>query len=371
MLETKKIENNNLELEDNSFHFFTKVPDKDKYNFYEFLSVMLNSWVWMWEALTWVTEKLDNVYFKQKINEMLVFISSWDSFSKAMKKNPQIFSNHEISIVEAWEQTWTLDKALSSLSISIKKKDALKKKVKWSLTYPLIIFIFLVLAIIIVLTYVIPALMPLFENSDTELPAATRALIATSNFVQNNWLVMLFLLVSFIVFIIWYKSTESWKAKLDNIALSLPLIWPVYRNYIISNISSTMWNLIAAWVSTLKALKLTWKASWSFVYEKLFEEVIEKVESWNKIVDSMREVDPDKFYFPNSYLQMLAVWEKTANMKEINEKIMDQYTREVDYSLTNLTKWIEPIAIVIAASFVLWFAFAVFGAILQVTQTIW
>jgi type IV pilus assembly protein PilC len=57
-------------------------------------------------------------------------------------------------------------------------------------------------------------------------------------------------------------------------------------------------------------------------------------------------------------------------MKEINGKITDQYTREVDYSLTNLTKWIEPIAIIIAAVFVLWFAFAVFGAILQVTQAV-
>jgi len=361
---------NRLELEESTFVFFKKVSGKDKYNFYEYLSVMLNSWVWMWEALTWVTEKLDNIFFKQKINEILVFISSWDSLSKAMKKNPQIFSRHEISIVEAWEATGTLDKALASLSISIKKSDILKKKIKGSLTYPLIIFIFLILAIVIVLTYVIPSLMPLFENTDAELPWATRALVATSEFLQNNYLILLFLLFSFIVFVVWYKSTESWKAQIDNLLLSSPLIWNVYRNYIISNISSTMGNLIWAWVSTLKVLKLVWRASGSYVYEKLFEEVVLSVESGNKIVDSMRKVDEDKFYFPNSYLQMLAVWERTANMKEINDKIVDQYTREVDYSLANLTKWIEPLAILFAAWFVLWFAFAVFGAILQVTQTI-
>ncbi len=363
------LEANTLEIEE-SFSFFKKVPYKDKYNFYEYLSVMLNSWVGMWEALVWVTEKLDNVYFKQKINEILVFITSWDSLSKAMKKNPQIFTKHEISIVEAWESTWTLDKSLSSLALSLKKSDALRKKIKWSLTYPIIIFIFLFLAIIIVLTYVIPSLMPLFENSDAELPWATRALVATSEFLQNNYLILLFLLFAFIVFIVGFKSTESWKEKIDNILLSLPLIWTVYRNYILSNISSTMWNLIWAWVSTLKVLKLVGKSSGSYVYEKLFEEISLKVESGNKIVNSMRDVDSEKFYFPNSYLQMLAVWEKTSNMREINEKITEQYTREVDYSLSNLTKWIEPIAIIFAAAFVLWFAFAVFGAILQVTQTI-
>jgi type IV pilus assembly protein PilC len=57
-------------------------------------------------------------------------------------------------------------------------------------------------------------------------------------------------------------------------------------------------------------------------------------------------------------------------MKEINDKITNQYSREVDHSLDNLTKWIEPIAIIIAAGFVLWFAFAVFGAILQVAQAV-
>lgn len=362
------LENNDFEEE--GFTLFKKVSDKDKYNFYEYLSIMINSWVWMREALEWVTEKLDNVFFKQKINEILVFISSWDSLSKAMKKNPDIFSKHETSIIEAWEATGTLDKSLSSLAISIKKNDILKKKIKSSLTYPIIILIFLVLAVVIVLIYVIPSLMPLFENSDAELPWATIALVATSNFLQHNYLILLFLIFAFIVFMIGYKTTESGKEKIDNILLSLPLIWDVYRNYIISNVSGTMWNLIWAWVSTMKVLKLVWKSSGSYIYEQLFEQIIKRVESWNKIVDSMREVDPDKFYFPNSYLQMLAVWERTANMKEINDKITDQYSREVDYSLANLTKWIEPIAIIIAAGFVLWFAFAVFGAILQVTQAV-
>jgi len=364
------LENNIEETEEETFVLFKWVWDKDKYNFYEYLSVMLNSGVWIGEALVWVTEKLDNLFFKQRINEIIVFISSWDSLSKAMKKNPEIFSKHEISIIESWEATWTLDASLNSLSISIKKSDILKKKIKTSLTYPIIIFIFLILAVVIVLVYVIPALMPLFSNTDAELPTATRTLIATSKFLKHNYLILLFGFLATAFFLIVYGSTEKWKEKLDNILLSLPLIGAVYRNYVISNISWTMWNLIWAWVSIVKVLKLVWKASGSYVYEQLFDEITKRVSEWNKIVDSMRAVDPDKMYFPNSYLQMLSVWERTSNMKEINDKILDQYTREVDYSLENLTKWIEPIAIVFAAWFVMWFAFAVFLAILQVTQSV-
>jgi len=84
----------------------------------------------------------------------------------------------------------------------------------------------------------------------------------------------------------------------------------------------------------------------------------------------MEEVDPEGRYFPLDFLQMLSVWEKTARLEWISKKINAQYTREVDYSLANLTKWIEPIAILFAWVFVLWFAFAIFGAILKVTQTV-
>jgi type II secretory pathway component PulF len=77
--------------------------------------------------------------------------------------------------------------SLAKLSEDLKKVYNLKRKVKASLTYPFIIFLFLFLAVIIVLVYVIPSITPLFANSDVELPAATQALMATSDFVKYNF----------------------------------------------------------------------------------------------------------------------------------------------------------------------------------------
>lgn len=356
--------------EDNGIVLFKKISDIDKYNFYEYISVMLDSWVWMQETLEWARDKVDNIYFKRRINQIILFVSSWDSLSKAMKKDPDVFSLHEISIIEAWEATWTLSLSLLNISDNLKNNYELKQKIKWALTYPLIIFLFLFVAVIVVLTYVIPAIIPLFENSENQLPVATKALIATSDFVSHNLLlIILFFFAIFVVFV-WYKSTNSWKEKLDNMLLSLPLIWNVYRNYILANISLSIWNLIGAGVSTIKTLNLVWRASNSYVYEKIFKLVTKRVEQWDKIVDSMREVDVDKKYFSSAFLQMLSVWEKTANLEDISKKIHHQYTKEVEYSLTSLTKWIEPLAILIASVFVLWFAFAIFWAILKITETV-
>lgn len=106
------------------------------------------------------------------------------------------------------------------------------------------------------------------------------------------------------------------------------------------------------------------------MYEAHLNEVIEKVSGGQKIVDSIQETDPEHMLFPLPFLQMLSVGEKTASLDTVTQKLTEQYTREVNYSLANLTKWIEPIAILVAGVFVLWFAFAIFGAILKVTQTV-
>jgi len=356
-------------LQDKDIIIFKKVSDLDKYNFYEYLSVMLDSWVWVVEALESVQEKLDNIYFKQRINQLLVFIASGDSLSKAMKKDPHTFWAHEISIIEAWESTWTLDKSLADLAVNIKNIYELKKKIKASLTYPAIIFLFLIVAVVIILTYVIPSLIPLFEDFNATLPTSTKALIATSDFLIDNWLLLVFLLFSWIIALLIYKNTESWKENIDNFILNTPLIWDVYKNYILANISLTMWNLIWWGVSTIKMLKLVWNASWSHVYNQLFNLIAKKVESWEKIVDSMQEIDVDKFYFPTTFTQLMSVWERTANLEVVSKKVHNQFKREVEYSLATLTKWIEPLAVFLASIFVLWFAFAIFWAIMKLTSS--
>ena len=361
---------NTQQQEQEQIILFKKVSLVDKYNFYEYLAVMIDGWVSIVESLKSVESKITSVYFKQRIKELITFISSWDSFSKSMKKIPDIFWNSETSVVEAWENTGTLSSSLLKLSDDLKKVHNLRNKVKGSLTYPLIIFLFLFVALIIVLTFVIPEIKPLFETAEVDLPGSTKLLIATSDFViANFWIIILFLATVFVAFVGYY-NTPSGKKTVEEFLLGMPLIGRVYRNYILSNIASTFWNLIGSGVNIMKTLKLVWKATNNSVYQELFDEIALRISQWEKVVSSMEAVDPDKMYFPADYLQMLSVGERTANFESISKKLNAQYSKEVDYSLANLTKWIEPIAIAIASVFVLWFAYSILWAILKITQAV-
>ncbi|USN58130.1 MAG: type II secretion system F family protein [Candidatus Peribacteria bacterium] len=350
--------------------FFTRVPVVDKYNFFEYISVMVDSGVTITEALASVQEKIKHEYFKKKIAELITYISSGDSFSKAMKKIPQVFESAEISIIEAGEITGTLVIALARLSEELKKSHNLKLKIKNALTYPAIIFLFLFIAVIIVLTYVIPAIQPLFDTSGVELPTATKALIATSEFISGNYLAIILFFITLVVLFSGYKSTPKGKASIESFLLSLPLIGTVYKNYLLASISGMLGSLIGSGINVIQSLSLVGKSSGSVIYESLFDDIIDDVSKGNKIVESMSKVDELGKYFPSDFLQMLSVGESTANLEKISEKINQQYLKEVDYSLSSLTKWVEPIAILVAGVFVVWFAFAILGAILKVTETV-
>lgn len=358
-------------LSEKKFYLFKKVSFIEKANFFEFLSVMLDSGVNFVQALDSFSERAKNEYFREKISQLKIYISSWESLSKSMKKMPDIFNDTETSIIESWEKSGSLVDSLSSLSSDYTKIHNLRWKIKWALTYPFIIFIFLIVAVLLVMTYVVPTLKPLFETAEVSLPAATIALIATSNFISNYFAYIIILSILWFVFLVFYRNTPSWKQFFDRFFLSLPLIWAVYKNYILSRIAANLWVLISSWVSILKTLSLVGRSTNNVVYADLFDSIMNKVASGNKIVDSMLELDPAHEYFPSDFLQMLSVWEKTASMWKITEKINAQYTIEVDNSLASMTKWIEPIAIAWAWIFVLWFAFAIFWAILKLTQTVW
>ena len=189
---------------ENNVYFWHKITIKDKALLYEHLSNLIDWWVTLTNALKWFLEKTQNPKLALEISNLLLFIESGDSFSTWMKKMPFVFDKKEIAVIEAWESSGALQKSLLSLSKQMSDQEILRSKVKWALTYPLIILVFLIIAVFVIMIYVIPKLRPLFETTWIELPLSTKALIFTSEFFSNNfYLIIIFLLI------LYFKKTKS------------------------------------------------------------------------------------------------------------------------------------------------------------------
>jgi type II secretory pathway component PulF len=290
--------------------------------------------------------------------------------SSAMKKLPRTFDTAEISIIQAGEQSGTLHRSFMSLAEDVRNRDDLRKKILSAMTYPLIIVGFLFAAIVIVMVFVIPKLLPLFETAQTELPLSTRSLIATSDFISNHFFLLFFLGIIAGASLYSYAITPSGKEFFDRLLLKIPVVGNVYRNYMIVRMATTLGLLLASGIPILKTLRLTADSTNNAAFQEIIGTSIQSIERGNKIADSFIASDPEHRYFTRDFTQLIAAGEKTSTINKVCTKIAAQYNREVDASIANLVKFIEPMAILVAGVFVVWFAFAIFSAVLKITETV-
>lgn len=348
--------------------FFSSISIKDKALFYENVANLLEWWVTLVSALKWMKDRLSEWKLQEWVDNLLFFVEWGDAINIAMRKLPNFFYEQEIAIVESGEQTGMLRQAFLAIARDLREQEDLKNKIISAMTYPIIIMIFLIIALSIVMIYVIPQLMPIIGNMAGDLPWTTRSLIFTSNFFRYNGIYLILILVSGWLFFQGYTRSDSGKRWWDNEKLYFPLSGKVYKNYLIVRCMSTFHLLTSSWVSIVKTLRLTGQSAGNKIIDELFSLIAEDISHGTKISGSMKDRDQTWFFFSPDILQMIESAEKTSTIGNVVEKIAIQYRREVDLALSTMVKFIEPIALLLAGVFVLWFALSIFSAIMQIVS---
>lgn len=208
--------------------------------------------------------------------------------------------------MESGEQSGTLQKSFASIAADLRAREEIRMKLKAALTYPVVIMLFLMVAVLVVMTYVVPKLVPLFQTSGTELPAVTAALMDTSNFVRNHFVLIVVFAVAAVFGFRGWISTYSGRYAFDLYALRAPLVGTLYRNYLIVRISSMLSLLIGAGIPIIKTLRLTGESTGNLVFEEKIAEVASKVEMGKKLAESLAEVDPEFRVFTRDFVQIVS-----------------------------------------------------------------
>lgn len=114
-----------------------------------------------------------------------------------------------MAIIESGEQTGNMQSSFSSLAHDLRDQDELRGKIKSAMTYPFIIFLFLIIAIAIVMIYVLPQIRQIIDQAQGDLPFSTRSLMAVSGFMQEHFLLIILILLGLGMIIRGYISTEQ------------------------------------------------------------------------------------------------------------------------------------------------------------------
>lgn len=349
----------------NVFLSFQKINIRDKVVFYRLISVMLDSGMTLIKWITTLEKQEKNKYIKEMYNDFIINLKEWKNLSECMENFEMSFSESEIGMVKSWEKTWKLNDVLLSIADQVEKIASIITKLKWALIYPAIIILVVIWVVIVMMIFVVPKLLEIFENKDA-LPASTKLLITISDFLIHYWWTLLILLsIAYLLFAVWIQ-TEEGKFYLDKFKLSIPKFWLLYKKYILSKFSRIFANLIASWVSVVESLRIVANSLNNEIYRQRILLLMEDVKAWIKIRES---IDSDPL-FPDMMVQMIQVWEQTATLDKTIVKVADFYDEQFNVTISAINKLVEPIIIVFLAVTVWFIAISIMQPIMWLADQI-
>jgi type IV pilus assembly protein PilC len=213
--------------------------------------------------------------------------------------------------------------------------------VQSALTYPIILFVLAMAALIFVPPYLFGGLFQLIESSGVEIPLITRILLLVSKFVSSPW----FYILGAIIIAVALKllppilRRPEVRLTLTRYALKLPVIGKAIRVIAVTRFARSMEILVTVGVNIDQALEMSMEASNNPVLIESTGEVVRNLRNGATLAESLQEAD----FFPRSFLQMVAVGEESGKLPHLISKLADIYEVELEYSLEIAIQALEPI----------------------------
>ncbi|NLW33232.1 MAG: type II secretion system F family protein [Fibrobacter sp.] len=325
------------------FSFLNKVKLQDIGRFTRQFSAMTSAGLTLVQCLDILSSQTENKKLASAIKQVSNDIQGGSTLADALMKHPSIFNSLYCNMVAAGEASGSLDVVLTRLADYQEKADALRRKIKGAMTYPLILLIVAIGATVAMLTFVVPTFAQMFTDMGGNLPLPTRIVMNISTFMQNYFFVILLLFAGAFAALAYYYKTDDGKLKIDNLKLHLPVFGDLERKSSIGRFAQTLSTLLTSGVTILDALSITAKTAGNKVLEKGIFKTLEKISGGLTIAEPLKETG----VFPPMVIHMISVGEKTGDLAEMLKKISEFYEEEVNAAVDALTSIIEPVMLVV------------------------
>jgi type IV pilus assembly protein PilC len=269
-------------------------------------------------------------------------------YSEAVTKHKKIFNSMFINMVKAGEVAGSLEETLEKLADDFEKQHDTRSKVVSALTYPAVIGVLALGAVVFLLIGVVPTFVTMFEDMGAELPGITKFVLNASEFMQSYWWVI-FLVVLFFVFLILYlKKNKKTKYYLDYFLLRMPVFGNMLQKAALARMMRTLSSLFSSSVPILHAMSIVEKVVENEVLGKVIRESRDSLEKGRSMTEPMM----NHWAFPPLVTQMITIGEGTGALEAMLSKIAEFYEKEVEQGTDRLKSLIEPIMIVFLAGIV-------------------
>ncbi|MDV6251267.1 type II secretion system F family protein [Vibrio sp. EA2] len=334
-------------LKKSSISFVTKlshrVKGKDITVFTRQISTMLITGVPLVQALKLVSNNHKKAEMKSILMSVTRAVEAGTPLSKAMRTASTHFDSLYTDLISTGELSGNLPEVFERLATYREKSEELRAKVIKALIYPAMVILVALGVSYLMLTKVIPEFEKMFSGFGADLPWFTRQVLDLSAWMQN-WgsfiaLGTLSLVISARILV---QRSDSFRLMMDRAILRIPVLGPVLSKAAIAKFSRTLATSFNAGIPILTSLKTTSKTSGNLHYQLAVDEVYRDTAAGMPMYVAMRNCD----VFPELVLQMVMIGEESGRLDEMLNKVATIYEFEVDNTVDNLSKILEPLIIV-------------------------
>ena len=350
-----------------SIPFLARVGLKEKMFFTRNLRVMIASGLPLPRSLKILSEQTKNQKFKEAIRDVGEQIIKGESFSKALSRHPDIFSELFQNMVKVGEEAGTLEEVLKVLTEQMERENEMKSKIMGAMIYPAVIIAAMTGIGILMLIMVVPKLAETFKELNIELPPTTKFVIFLGTFLAEKWYLFILLIIVFLILFRILLRTKFGRNAIDGLFLKLPIISPIIKKTNSASTTRTLSSLIVAGVPIVRALEIISRTLGNVYFRKAMAEAAEKVKKGGKLFEALK---PYQNLYPLLVIQMIEIGEETGETSTILSKLADFFEEEVTNTTKNMTAIIEPILMLFIGGVVGFFAISMVQPMYSMLQAI-
>ena len=324
--------------------FFQRASKKDVVLFSRQLSIMFKSNVPIVESFQTIAKQTRKQDFREKILKIAETVEGGTSLSKSIALFPKLFSPFYINMVKSGEASGKLADVFVYLADYLEKESYFRAKLIGAMVYPSFVLGVFFIVVTVIITYVIPQLSSVLEESGTTLPLATRIVMAVSDFFRTHYLIVLILIVFIIAAIVLLIKSKQGKKFFDNSSLKMPLLGSFLKKLYLSRFALNLSTLISGGLPIAQALEITADVVGNESYKKIIfktRDEVKRGEPISSVLGNYPDLISPLFY------QMIVVGEKTGTLDSSLKNVVNFYQQDVDRSLDSFISLLEPIFIVL------------------------
>lgn len=319
-----------------------KVSLADLVVFTRQLATMIDAGIAIVQSLQALSDQSPNKVMRDVIRDICTRVESGESFSEALQKHPKAFSKLYVSMVSAGEKGGLLAEILARLATYLEASARLRRKVKTTMMYPLVVSTVAVGITIFLMVKVVPVFKGVYESFNAKLPAPTQVLINLSDFMRHYLLLVLIGMGALVYGWIYFIKTKAGRDFWDARRIKLPIFGPIAHKICLVRFTRTLASLIRSGVPILEVLQIVSQTVGNRLMEKAIKTASNDIERGESIAAALGKHP----IFPSMIVRMVSAGEQTGNIDNMLERVANFLDEEVETMLSGLMSLLEPLLIV-------------------------